>query len=375
MIKVEIFSFLTFITRVKKYEKNWIEQEKQILNTKESANMKIISINKVPYKTGHNAFTGFGKYKDKYYLAFRHAASHVSDSYQKVYLVVLESDDLVNWRENLIHTETPANCWYYDYRDSFMNITNDRLALFSIVTLVNGNERVTHSEQRFLNPDTGCFELSKDFSFPTDCIWHPVSHEGKYYSTAYQKNAEGIFEISFLESQNGSDWNIFGDPLDASESSLQGLPNGDMLCFARQEKTPYYLSVYLRDHNSCKWQTLCKIPTIIQCPVSFMYHDKVYLLGRERPDYLETADTENPSFKDHRLKLYQFTNSNQLETILEFPSMGDCGYPGVIIEPDGSILISYYSQHEAVKDKDTSQWNEKSWMTTPTSLFIAKIMI
>ena len=55
--------------------------------------------------------------------------------------------------------------------------------------------------------------------------------------------------------------------------------------------------------------------------------------------------------------------------------MGDCTYPGIIMEADGSILISYYSQHEAVKDKDTSRWNEKDWMATPTALFIAKIMI
>jgi hypothetical protein len=52
---------------------------------------------------------------------------------------------------------------------------------------------------------------------------------------------------------------------------------------------------------------------------------------------------------------------------LEFPSCGDTSYVGAVVNPDGSLLVSYYSQHE-------HGMNVCPAVVMPTDIFVARVV-
>jgi hypothetical protein len=46
-----------------------------------------------------------------------------------------------------------------------------------------------------------------------------------------------------------------------------------------------------------------------------------------------------------KFSLYHLTAEGEYDPILDFPSGGDCSYPGLVFQ-DGLLWVSYYSSHE-----------------------------
>ena len=80
---------------------------------------------------------------------------------------------------------------------------------------------------------------------------------------------------------------------------------------------------------------------------------------------MQTADRKAPSFARHRTKIWEL-KENTLKEALEFPSKGDNSYVGTVVNADGSLLVSYYSQHEC----GGNDWNN----IMAADIFVARVV-
>jgi len=321
--------------------------------------MKIEWVKKLDADGMHNAFTGLAYFKDKYYLAYRKAKGHVTD---EAFQVIMTSDNGKNWKiehkKCLEHYGNAAAT--VDYRDSFFLPLDDKLLLYSFVTPVeNGSRGNSYSLAQIITADST--EWPEPELIQKDCIiWKPVKSGEDFYAAGY------VGRCSFLyKSQDGMNWKKKSYISPGSETCLYAPDKEKLVAFVRTEREPYHLEIYESAKPFDNWSKINEIPVIIQCPHVLQMNDKVYILGRERPDYMATADKEKPSFSAHRTKIWEYEN-NSLKEVLELPSMGDNSYPGTAVMPDGSLLISYYSQHETGEGKE---WKQEM----PSDIFIAKI--
>jgi hypothetical protein len=70
---------------------------------------------------------------------------------------------------------------------------------------------------------------------------------------------------------------------------------------------------------------------------------------------------------DWHTAIWRFVDG-KLDPILVFPSAGDCGYPGMVVEED-RVLISYYSQH------DVDNGPEQKPGECPNEIYLAEITL
>jgi hypothetical protein len=319
--------------------------------------MKIAWVKKVASDGMHNAFTGLAYLDGKYYLAYRKAAGHVADSARQIIMV---SDNGKKW------TTMSDSCFSrnIDYRDSYFLDLNDKLFLYSFGTPVLKGVRqkpmvflqtLNSGENKWSDPQV----IHRD-----SVIWKPIKLNDKFYGAAYFAN-DGL--KSFLySSDDGIHWKK-GSLITkcSSEICFYAPENDRIIAFVRTESPPYYLEVFQSKAPFESWLKINTIPMIIQGAHVFGINGKIYLMGRERPDYLESENREKPSLSQHRTKVWRFED-NDLKEIIELPSSGDCSYPGTAVMPDRSLLASYYSQHETIFNHI---WQDKA----AADVFVAKM--
>lgn len=179
-------------------------------------------------------------------------------------------------------------------------------------------------------------------------LWKPIKFRNRYLVAGWSWDAAGNARVELFQSKNGLNWVKKGKIAGGSETFLQPIATDKLKAFVRTEKPPYHLWFYESVFPFRAWHKTGEIPGIIQAPHIVEIRGAVYLIGRERPDYLQTADRNKPSFARHRTKIWRVKKDDLVE-VLELPSKGDNSYAGTAVRPDGSILISYYSQHETGK--------------------------
>jgi len=322
--------------------------------------MKIEWIRKVMADGKHNAFTGLAYFQNKYYLAYRKAVGHMTDD---AYQIIMTSTNAKDW--TIAHKKyfEYEKGRVYDYRDSFFLVLDDKLLLYSFATLVqNGSRCKTHSFVQEINSESSEWPSPK--LIQQGCaIWKPIKYGNDFYATGYFKKEN--YQIYLYHSHDGFTWHKKSYIAAGSETSLYAPDETTLIAFVRTETAPYYMEIYTSAKPFDKWNKIYESSIIIQSPHVLNINGEIYLLGRERPDYLSTADFSKPSFAKHRTKIWRFAN-NTLKEVLELPSKGDNAYPGTAIMPDGTLLMSYYSQHET--DEGTT-WTDKMI----TDIFIGKI--
>jgi hypothetical protein len=94
---------------------------------------------------------------------------------------------------------------------------------------------------------------------------------------------------------------------------------------------------------------------------------KCYLFGREIYSSIETP-VQSSALR--RTKAWKIEGDQAVE-VLELPSKGDTSYVGTAMRPDGSLLLSYYSQHEII-DPNPAVDDPNS---KPTDVFIACVSL
>ncbi|MFA6716977.1 MAG: hypothetical protein WC082_05100 [Victivallales bacterium] len=326
--------------------------------------MKIKWFKKIFSDGNHNAFTGLAFFEGKYYLCFRNGTGHASnESFQ----IIMTSSDGEKW--NILQKNLMKNLESItvDYRDSYFLPLKDKLFLYSCCTPVDNDgkrgksytqlQTISRSSQCVHEPQTVCRDI---------VLWKPIKVENTFYAAGYGKDHSGNYEIDFYVSEDGLNWEKQSHISEGSETVLYSSGKDSLTAFVRTEASPYHLKIFQSNKPFEKWIQISEIPQIIQGFHIIETGNKVYLIGRERPDYMETADKNNPSLSRHRTKIWLFEN-NGLAEVLELPSLGDNAYPGTALMPDGTLLISYYSQHEC----GGGEWRKEM----PADIFLAAVEI
>jgi hypothetical protein len=334
--------------------------------------MKIKWINKVRSDGMHNAFTGLTFFKGRYFLAFRHGERHADPGGRQV---LMTSTDGEHWQ---FHHETafpapptvPADT-PIDSRDCyFLNLGHElRLHSFALGPFLP-------AEDRFMIPPYSTVQVSRDGDtwsaprsiFEDTILWKPIFWRDRFWCAGYRRVPEVGHTVELYESADGFVWTRQGVIASGNECAL--VPRGDdgFWAFVRTNGKPNLMEIWQSRLPFREWRQIGIIPKIIQSPHLHVLGGALHLFGREVPSCGDPGGGPKPESALRRTKIWRMQGT-EAEEVLELPSRGDTSYVGTVVRPDGLLLMSYYSQHEAVDpDPANDDANNK-----PDDVFVAGI--
>jgi hypothetical protein len=343
--------------------------------------MKIRWINKVCSNGQHNAFTGLTFFKGRYLLAFRQATHHgcserLGPSYGRQILMI--STDGEHWA---FHRETafPAPPSVppgtpIDARDCyFLNLGHElRLHSFALSPFLP-------AEDRFMIPSYSTLQLTRDGDTWTEpraiqsgvILWKPIYWRERFWCAGYRRVPEvGCSMVELYESGDGLAWTRRSTVAKGNECALLPRDDDALWAFVRTGEKPSHMQIWESRGSFSEWRQIGVIPKIIQAPHVEMLDGAPHLFGREVPCSGEPAGGPKLSSALRRTKVWRMRGT-VAEEVLELPSGGDTSYVGTVVRPDGLLMMSYYSQHEAVDpDPAHDEPNNK-----PADIFVAGIEI
>jgi len=300
------------------------------------------TVKKIWDKAPHNAFTDLIRFEGKFYCTFREANSHAirtTDDFGKIR--VLMSNDGEEWQSfSLIEKKG------YDLRDPSFSITSaGKLMLLMAGSLYNGVKIVSvHCQVSFLNQKKNLFsdpepvKYDKKVNSDLNWLWRITWFKGEAYGVVYQlEKGTSQTKIYLVESKDGIKYNLV-TPLDVegkpNETALNITPDGKLALLVRREgenedglfgESSYPFKEWNWIHTGFKLGG----PKFIFAPGGEM------LIG-----------TKTFSKKgDWLTGLLVSDLTGKFRQIFEFPSKGDCSYPGMLIYND-KLYFSYYSSHQ-----------------------------
>ena len=303
---------------------------------------KIISVDRIWDRAGHNAFTDMVHFNGVFYCVFRESATHKPDQNEKCIINgsirMIASKDGQNWASVAHIYEKDV-----DLRDPKLSVTPDnRLMLLLGGSIYEGTKlKSTQGQVTFFNP------VSKDFTQPQsisidkkirtgrDWLWNVTWYDGTAYGVVYQgaNNKLNSWTTHLVKSQNGiryeyvSSMEISTNP---NEADVKFLTDGKMVVIIRG--SPGAIGVSSAPYKKWKWNPL---------PVKLGGPELVVLENNS----LVCATREYNSGNANRTILAHVSLSGDFKKILTLPSGGDTSYAGMVLK-DGVLYISYYSSHE-----------------------------
>ena len=203
-------------------------------------------------------------------------------------------------------------------------------------------------------------------------LWRPSWLEDQGFSCApkeirpsEQGNKRG--PLRFLCSSDGICWSYLSQILPAeqkgSETHLHRQLDGTLVGIVRWGGGDGGCTLVRSQAPYAEWETK-KLATLVHAPCLLPVGDRLLLAGRclneQMPAHL------SPGSGKYGTALW-WLEDDKLEPALWLPSGGDNAYPGMALADDGSVIVSYYSQHEYL---DRPGFQEKG---PPASIYLAKV--
>jgi hypothetical protein len=211
-------------------------------------------------------------------------------------------------------------------------------------------------------------------------FWRPKTQDGvTFYNAAYWYQHD---KAVLLKSSDGINWEIISTINEGErndETEIIFLPDGRMLATARLEYDESWLDGALGDVRGSTLITISEPPyttwheltqslvTRLDGSYLFLYHDRVYAVGRYQPDLGKSGPLtpQGSCLARKRTSLFE-VREDGLVYLTDLPSNGDTSYVGLVMDGDYAYA-SYY----------TSPINhDYGWilgMFSPTSVRMAKI--
>lgn len=288
---------------------------------------ELVYLDKVWNKSPHQAFTDLIRYRERWFLAFREASSHVSGD---GVLRVLSSSDFEHWHEDARITHPGG-----DLRDPKLTETPDGQLMLTTALALRQPAAAHHQSYAWFSRDGITWGDPTSIGDPDVWLWRVQWHHGKALSLGY-----GTGEQRFLRgymSLNGSSFNTINPTILSAD-----YPNESAILFQTDETA---LCLLRRDEGT-----------------------KTALLGRSKPPYrawtwsdlgVRVGGPQMIKIPDGRIvaavRLYDGKTrtslcwldpaTDQLKEFLALPSGGDTSYAGLAFH-DGLLYMSYYSSHE-----------------------------
>ncbi len=288
----------------------------------------------------HNLTTDLAWWRGAYYLVHSRSPWHMASADSRI--VIWRSTDARTW-EQVAEIANPAG----DIRDPKLAVIGDRLFLY-----------ILRNEQLVAEPCGTSFTVSDDgrtWAPIRPCgpegwlFWRPKQRDdGRWLVPAYWRDHGRSI---LLESEDGERWSQIahiheGDRND--ETDLELLPGGRAIVTARLEISDSMFGddgactlVAAADPPYTTWTTHRCPATRLDGPNLFSYDGEVYAVGRRHRRARGRFNRRAGMLGRKRTALYHVT-ARGLVHLLDLPSSGDTGYPGVVLRGD-ELTICYYT--------------------------------
>ncbi len=328
---------------------------------------RLVSLHKIVDDGRHNSMTDMirwspsGDRDARYFLVYRSGERH--ETYPPGVIVVLASSDAENW------TEVARLTTGLDDRDPKLVDDGQRLLLFfgsheeerrPTGERVPGSPRLTYTHVSS-SPDGENWETPVRVFGPSWWLWAPKRFDDGFWSTAYGMDLDGSsVEVILAHSEDGTRWQrhatlLPGRPgLAGSEGALHRFDDGRMLAVVRGAEDETFLFEARSPFTSWRRSVL---PHWIHAPVLAPGKEQLIVAGRDRD-----------GSGGYVTRLWSLSNGRSTK-LLDLPSGGDTSYCGLAREPDGSLLVSYYSQHEFL-NRPGFEICEK-----PSAIYVARVAL
>ena len=300
----------------------------------------IISVERIWDKAQHNAFTSLIYFKDKFYVAFREGAGHVS--YINGTIRVLCSKDGQNW-SSVAHLDLEG----VDLRDAQLSITpGNKIMLNMGGSVYYGDERISMTPvvsfsdtDGFNFSDPEYIEIDSKIRTEDDWLWKVTWHKDIAYGTVYQVNKNGT-ALHLVSSKNGLYYDFVSTinvPENPNETALIFTEDDNIIAVIRRGggNSRGYIGISEFPYNQWELNELSvKLggPNIIFLPNGkILLGTREYSLGQDRKMILGVVAAEG-SFKK----------------IITLPSGGDCSYPGMVIKDNILYVTDYFSYENEI---------------------------
>ncbi len=292
----------------------------------------------------HNAFTDLVRWRNAYYLCFRHGASHLSMDGE---IRVMRSADLKTW-EPCGTLDTLA-----DDRDPHFAVTDKALyVFFGVWDLVHPADNGVPGRGR-LRSYFACTEDGHDWSKvqgvyePDWWLWRVRAHDNAFYSVGYflKWPAYTTGEARLLKSDDALHWTqvsvISKDRL-PDEADIRFHPDNSLELIVRTCDKAGDSMWFKSDPAQAQWQRK-DLGVLIHCPAICEWKDRCFVAGRGRDD------------KGYNTSIWEM-KGDTVQLLITLPSGGDTAYPGLIVPEDAKdsdhpvFAVSWYSQHERAEN-------------------------
>lgn len=331
--------------------------------------MRVQWVDKIVGDGEHNAFTGMARFNGMYYIVFRKGHEHADESGRQI---MLTSEDGRQWKE--VYAKSFADelksPYGIDYRDSYFLNLGDELRLYSFSTPFDakGERQPRESFSTVQITKDGLNWTAPQVIHRGGVLWKPIYWKKQFWCAGYyRKPHPGPLVVALYQSEDGVDWKFCGEITEGNETALYATKDG-LRAFVRTNEAPHQLEIWDEKPGQNGWEKVAVVPKSIQCPHLQELQGSLYLFGREIPQTTE-AEFKPPSSL-RRTRGWK-VDGTTLTQVLELPSGGDTAYVGIAEKPDGSFLVSYYSQHEITDpNPEVDDPNSK-----PTDLFVAGVSL
>jgi len=321
---------------------------------------KVAWVRKVFDDGMHNAVTDLVHWRGAYYLCFRRAEEHMLPPYGDV--VLLRSTDLREW------TQLPSPGTDLDDRDPKFLVDGQRLGLcfggVGVDTDADGR-RIFESMtvQTYISWTTD----GQRWSIPSPIykfgwwLWHPHRFSDGFWCAAYGRNPgqdpRAGCVVDLVHSADGADWEYV--------TTLQELGKGDesvlhktgaesMLAIVRGKGDETFLM--RADAPYLEWET-STVDHWMHAPATATVGNTLVAAGRDQRGQ-----------KDAVTRLWAI-EGGQTRVLCDLPSGGDTSYCGLLAIDEHSLLVSYYSQHEFMKQEGFAIGKK------PAAIYLACVVI
>jgi hypothetical protein len=329
---------------------------------------KIISVDRIWDRGGHNAFTDLVNFNNTFYCVFREGIGHTPKIGDHAMINgtirMLASKDGENWVSVAHIFEKDV-----DLRDPKLTITPDnRLMILMGGSVYNGKHfKSSRGRVCFYYPENGALskiqEINIDKKIRTggDWLWNITWHNGTAYGVVYQgrKNALNKYSAHLVKSTDGINYEYVSSleiETSPTEADVKFLDDGRMVIIIRGKKGE--IGVSTAPYKKWEWNTL---PVPLGGPeLIVLKNGKLICATRE---YIENDA--------RRTILAEVTLDGGFKRLVTLPSSGDTSYPGMVIK-DGILYVTYYSSHEGQTTIYTANREKK---IGKTSIYLAKIWV
>lgn len=283
-----------------------------------SNNHKVYTILSSEY---HLGFPDITKFENNWYVSLRLSEGHMPEKMGNV--LIYKSNDLKKWELEQVYTQNG-----YDIRDPKLLVANNKMYIHFNSTTISpyGESRNDYISEynQYSKKWNNATKINKN-SDKKSWFWRITYHNGKFYTISYSAG-----KIQLFESSNGIDFKpIYNYDSNSilTESTLRFHDYKAYILIRVNRGGETLLGV--SDENSLtSWTFKTLAINEIGGPNFLFYNNYIFLSGR---------NIDRTSLFSYNLNTSLFT-----DTGLSFPSGGDTGYPGMLIENDILYLV-YYS--------------------------------